>query len=133
MPWLASTGSVAQEGGQWRQIGQSLRRSTPADPSDPYMSGRVASIAVDPRDASHWLAGVGNGGVWETRDAGRSWTPIADDAPTLAIGPMTFAPGNPDVIYVGTGQYVGTAVSRNESNLEDERLLQLHDAVVDRQ
>src|SRR5262245_54469316 len=63
-PLRASASSVVQEGGQWRQIGQALRRSelsrpNPADP-DPYMSSRVASIAVDPRDASHWLAGVGN-------------------------------------------------------------------------
>jgi photosystem II stability/assembly factor-like uncharacterized protein len=115
MPWLASTGSVAQEGGQWRQIGQALRRSGTPDPRnpDPYQSGRIASIAVDPRDASRWLAGAGNGGVWETRDAGRSWTPIADDAPTLSIGVVTFAPGNPDVIYVGTGEYVGTSPSSN--------------------
>jgi photosystem II stability/assembly factor-like uncharacterized protein len=104
--------AMEQDFGQWRQIGQSLRRSPGAvDPSDPYMSGRVASVAVDPRDATRWLVGVGNGGVWETRDAGRSWTPIGDDAPTLAIGAVTFAPGNPDVIYVGTGEYVGTSPS----------------------
>jgi hypothetical protein len=75
------------------------------------MSGRVASIDVDPRDPSRWLIGAGNGGVWETRDAGRSWTPIADDAPTLSVGVVTFAPGNPDVIYVGTGEYVGSSPS----------------------
>ena len=115
MPWRASTSSVVQEGGQWRQIGQALIRSGTPDPRnpDPYQSGRVASIAVDPRDNSRWLVGAGNGGVWETRDAGTSWTPIADDAPTLSIGVVTFAPGNPDVIYVGTGEYVGTSPSSN--------------------
>ena len=87
-------------------------RADPRNP-DPYQSGRVSSIAVDPRDTSRWLIGAGNGGVWETRDAGRSWTPIADDAPTLSIGVVTFAPGNPDVIYVGTGEYVGTSPSSN--------------------
>src|SRR5688500_11312567 len=88
MPWRASTSSVVQEGGQWRQIGQALIRSGTPDPRnpDPYQSGRVSSIAVDPRDTSRWLIGAGNGGVWETRDAGTSWTPIADDAPTLSIG-----------------------------------------------
>lgn len=115
MEWRASTGSVVQEGGQWRQIGQALIRSGTPDPRnpDPYQSSRVSSIAVDPRDTSRWLVGAGNGGVWETRDAGRSWTPIADDAPTLSIGVVTFAPGNPDVIYVGTGEYVGTSPSSN--------------------
>ena len=111
----ASTSSVVQEGGQWRQIGQALIRPGPRDPTNPdsYQSGRVGSIAVDPRDTSRWLVGAGNGGVWETRDAGRSWTPIADDAPTLSVGVVTFAPGNPDVIYVGTGEYVGTSPSSN--------------------
>jgi hypothetical protein len=71
----------------------------------------VASIAVDPRDPSRWLAGVGNGGVWETRDARRSWMPIADDAPTLSIGAVALAPGNPDVIYAATGEYLGTSIA----------------------
>jgi photosystem II stability/assembly factor-like uncharacterized protein len=111
----ATTSSVVQEGGQWRQIGQALLRSGTPDPRnpDPYQSGRVSSIAVDPRDNSRWLIGAGNGGVWETRDAGRSWTPIADEAPSLSVGVVTFAPGNPDVIYVGTGEYVGTSPSSN--------------------
>jgi photosystem II stability/assembly factor-like uncharacterized protein len=109
----ASATSAEQDFGQWRQIGQALIRSGTPDPTnpDPYQSGRVASIAVDPRDAARWLVATANGGVWETRDAGRSWTPIADDAPTLSIGAVTFAPGNPDVIYVGTGEYVGSSPS----------------------
>ena len=55
------------------------------DPTSPefFNSGRVAAIAADPGDARHWLVGAGNGGVWETRDAGQSFTAIADDAPTL--------------------------------------------------
>ena len=69
-----------------------------------YNSGRVSSLAVDPRDPSRWLVGFGNGGVWETRDAGTSFTPITDDAPTLATGAVAFAPSNPDIIYVGTGE-----------------------------
>ncbi len=73
--------------------------------SDPH-SGRVASVAVDPSNPDHWLLGVGNGGVWETRDTGRTWTAIADDAPTLATGAVTFAPSDSNVIYVGTGEPV---------------------------
>ena len=107
--------ATGQDFGQWRQVGQALIRSGTPDPRnpDPYQSGRIASIAVDPRDSSRWLVGAGNGGVWETRDAGRSWTPVADDAPTLSIGVVTFAPGNPDVIYIGTGEYVGSSPSSN--------------------
>ena len=62
---------------------------------------------MDPRDPRHWLIGVGNGGVWETRDAGASWSPIADDAPTLAVGALTFAASDSNIIYVGTGEPAG--------------------------
>ena len=69
-----------------------------------FNSGRVASIAVDPSDLNHWLIGVGNGGVWESRDAGTSWVPLTDAAPTLATGAVAFAPSDPNTIYVGTGE-----------------------------
>jgi len=66
--------------------------------------GRIASIAVDPADSSHWLAGFGNGGVWETHDGGGSWFPLSDNWPTLATGAIAFAPSDPKTIYVGTGE-----------------------------
>lgn len=89
--------------GQWVNIGPAPNmRGTPAAAA----SGRVASIAVDPTSPSHWLIGVGNGGVWETRDTGRTWTPFADDAPTLATGAVAFAPSDPNIIYIGTGEAI---------------------------
>jgi len=35
----------------------------------------IHSILVDPRDSRHILVGVSCGGVWRTRDGGRSWVP----------------------------------------------------------
>jgi hypothetical protein len=35
----------------------------------------IHSICVDPRDSDHVLLGVSCGGVWRTRDAGRTWDP----------------------------------------------------------
>lgn len=100
---------AGQESGQWVPVSSTPFLAGGALVKTPesyntYHSGRVASIAVDPRVASRWLVGVGNGGVWETRDEGGSFTPITDDAPTLATGAIAFAPSNPDVIYVGTGE-----------------------------
>ncbi len=69
-----------------------------------FSSGRVAAIAVDPLDLDRWLIGAANGGVWESRDAGTTWTPLTDAAPTLAIGAVAFAPSSPNVIYAGTGE-----------------------------
>ena len=110
----ATTVSAAQGSGQWTPFPQvpflvSDALVTPPDTSyHTYNSGRVSSIAVDPRDPSRWLVGVGNGGVWETSDAGGTWTPITDDAPTLAIGEVAFAPSDPDIVYVATGETHGS-------------------------
>ena len=41
-------------------------------------TGRVTSIAVDPVDASHWLIGAAQGGVWDSHDAGATWQPRTD-------------------------------------------------------
>jgi hypothetical protein len=68
------------------------------------MSGRVAALAVHPTDANRWLVGAANGGVWETRNAGATWVALTDAAPTLAVGAMAYAPSNPNIIYVGTGE-----------------------------
>ena len=68
------------------------------------MSGRVATIAIDPTDQSHWLAGGAQGGVWETTDGGQNWVAKTDNTPSLAMGAIAFAPSNPKTIYAGTGE-----------------------------
>src|SRR5262245_50803313 len=69
-----------------------------------FYSGRLSSIAIDPSDLNHWLIGAGNGGVWESRDAGTNWIPLSDAWPTLSIGAIAFAPSDAKTIYVGTGE-----------------------------
>lgn len=68
------------------------------------MSGRVASLAVHPTDGNRWLVGSANGGLWETRDGGINFVALTDAAPSLAIGAVSYAPSNPNIIYVGTGE-----------------------------
>ncbi|MGH8007987.1 MAG: WD40/YVTN/BNR-like repeat-containing protein, partial [Candidatus Binatia bacterium] len=70
------------------------------------MSGRVADVVVDPNNASRWLIGAAQGGVWETRDAGAIWTPKTDDQASLSMGAIAFAPSNPNIVYAGTGEAV---------------------------
>ncbi len=102
------SGPDAATVGTWVNIGPAPLSyiSDPANPAN-WNSGRVAAIAIDPHDANHWLIGVGNGGVWESVDGGTSWLPITDTAPTLATGAIAFAPSNPQIIYVGTGESPG--------------------------
>ncbi len=81
--------------------GLELRAIGPA-----LMGGRIADIAVSPRDRSTWYVAVGSGGVWKTSNAGITWEPIFDDQPSYSIGCVTLDPTNPDVVWVGTGENV---------------------------
>ncbi|HEX4619508.1 MAG TPA: hypothetical protein VH135_07235, partial [Steroidobacteraceae bacterium] len=76
---------------EWRSIG-------------PFRGGRVLAVAGVPGEPSHFYFGAVNGGVWETRDAGRTWAPIFDAAPVGSIGALALAPSDTRVIYVGSGE-----------------------------
>ncbi len=88
---------------QWINIGPAPILNGQIAPAGP-VSGRVTAIAVDPGNMSHWLIGTAQGGVWETLDAGGTWTPKTDDQASLAVGALAFARSNPAIIYAGTGE-----------------------------
>ena len=75
----------------WRMIG-------------PFRGGRVLAVSGVPGQPDRFYFGAVNGGVWESRDAGRTWRPIFDGQPVNAIGALAVAPSDPDVLYVGTGE-----------------------------
>src|SRR5262249_37297893 len=55
----------------WKLIGPPpLIATVAANTPQSENAGRVSSVAIDPADATHWLVGVGNGGIWESRDGG---------------------------------------------------------------
>jgi hypothetical protein len=68
-------------------------------------AGSVAALAIDPLDTAHWLAGGSYGGIWETSNAGTTWSPRTDDQLSLAISAIAFAPQYPNVVYAGTGTH----------------------------
>lgn len=76
----------------------------------PPDGARLHSINVDPRDANHLYIGMSAGGVFESLDAGKTWTPLnkgcdADFIPTpdpeYGHDPhcMRIHPLNPDRMY----------------------------------
>jgi photosystem II stability/assembly factor-like uncharacterized protein len=67
-------------------------------------SGRIVDLAVDPTDKKRWFVAVGSGGVWKTENAGTTWTPVFDGEASYAIGCVAIDPGNPNVVWVGTGE-----------------------------
>ncbi len=70
------------------------------------MSGRISDIVIHPTRPSTWYVAVGSGGIWKTENAGTTWTPIFDSEGSYSIGCLTLDPGNPEIVWVGTGENV---------------------------
>ncbi|MGH9440947.1 MAG: WD40/YVTN/BNR-like repeat-containing protein [Thermoanaerobaculia bacterium] len=70
----------------------------------PFRGGRVLAASGVPGEPDHFYFGAVGGGVWESRNAGRTWTPIFDSQPVASIGAIAIAPSDPRVIYVGSGE-----------------------------
>lgn len=98
-------GPPTASGPQWEQIGPwTIPNGQTYGSSRVNVSGRIATIAVDPSSPAHVLVGAANGGVWESRDRGASWAPRTDYAATLAVGAIAFDPRTPTTVYCGTGE-----------------------------
>ncbi len=67
-------------------------------------AGRCVALAPHPTTVGTLLVGAAGGGVWRTRDGGETWEPLTDGMPDLSVGAVTYAPSNPDIVYVGTGE-----------------------------
>ena len=77
---------------QWRDVG-------------PMRGGRTYAVAgVASQPDTFYMGSVG-GGVWKTKNAGRTWFPISDQGiPIGSIGAIAVAPSDPNILYVGTGE-----------------------------
>jgi hypothetical protein len=67
-------------------------------------AGRASSLAPHPTNPSIVLAGSASGGVWKTVDGGETWYPTTDGLSDLAVGAVAFAPSDPDIVYLGSGE-----------------------------
>ena len=68
------------------------------------VSGRTTAIAVHPTNPDIVYVGTAQGGLYRSTNGGSTWTPMMDDALSLAIGAVAIAPSQPDTVYVGTGE-----------------------------
>ncbi|HZY05548.1 MAG TPA: hypothetical protein VFF02_18820, partial [Anaeromyxobacteraceae bacterium] len=75
------------------------------------MSGRVADVALDPRDPETFYLALATGGVWKTSNGGDSFAPVFDKEPVLSAGAVTVSPADSRVVWVGTGE----ATDRNSA------------------
>ena len=66
--------------------------------------GRIADIAVDPRNKAIWFAAASSGNVWRTKNAGITWDPVFEKYGSYSIGVVVIDPNNSNVVWVGTGE-----------------------------
>ena len=107
LPGSASATSSAITGAFWKQIGPAPLR---IDASQNFQgagpdSGEVVGIAVDPRGSTDQVVYIAanDGGIWKTTDGGTSWKPLTDSMPSNSVGDVALDPGNPSIVYAGTG------------------------------
>lgn len=104
----------------WAPLGPSVVLDGQAQ-GRPPVGGRVAGIAVAPGGQRVYAASA-NGGVFRSDDGGASWRSLMDAfdvdptqfaSTSLACGALAIDPGNPDHIYVDTGEGDTYAIFRN--------------------
>jgi photosystem II stability/assembly factor-like uncharacterized protein len=67
-------------------------------------TGRIADIAVSPRNRSTWYVAVASGNLWKTTNRGMTWKPIFEQFGSYSLGCITIDPNSSDVIWLGTGE-----------------------------
>ena len=93
-------------------------RVRPADPLDtaalntlkwreagPFRGGRSVAVAGSAARPGEYYMGTTGGGVFKSLDAGQSWAPVTDRFFGGTIGAVAVSASNPDIVYVGGGEY----------------------------
>lgn len=80
-------------GVSWRQVG-------------PFRGGRAVACVGVPSQPNVFYFGSTGGGVWKSTDGGASWKNVSDGFfKTGSVGAIAVADSDPNVIYVGMGEY----------------------------
>ena len=77
---------------EWREIG-------------PYRGGRSVAVAGSAKRPYEYWMGTTGGGVFKTTDGGHDWKPVSDKYFGGTIGAIGVSESNPDIVYVGTGEF----------------------------
>ncbi|HXV61708.1 MAG TPA: hypothetical protein VEK15_13500, partial [Vicinamibacteria bacterium] len=68
------------------------------------VGGRTRGLVIDPSNPQRMYAAGVAGGVWKTTNAGATWAALDDFMASLAVSSLAMAPGNPSILYAGTGE-----------------------------
>ena len=95
---------LAQQASAPRSTADLFREITLRNIPGTFTSGRIADIAVDPKNRNIWYIATAAGGLWKTVNHGLVFTPIFDEGGSYSLGCVTIDPKNSDVIWLGTGE-----------------------------
>ena len=77
---------------KWRELG-------------PFRGGRSVAVTGSAARPNEYYMGTTGGGVFKSLDGGQSWAAITDKYFGGTIGAVAVAASNPDIVYVGGGEY----------------------------
>ena len=95
---------LAQQGSTLRLTADRVSELAMRNITGTFSSGRIADVAVDPRNRSVWYVATGSGGLWKTTNHGISFQPVFDEGGAYSLGCVTVDPKNPDTVWLGTGE-----------------------------
>lgn len=93
-----------QSGSEWISLG-------PHKPNGQYQCdlGRVNTLAINPSDTNHLVAGSASGGLWQSFNNAQSWELVdMTDFMSMGITDIEFAPSDNNVIYASTGDHAAS-------------------------
>ena len=99
---------ISGTGGRWQPVGRGpLKANDPNYPSTygegfAFLAGRVSDYAYD-KTHNRLYAAVASGGVYESRDQGKSWRSIGNRLPTQTVGSVAYSPAAGGTLIAVTG------------------------------
>lgn len=111
--WFLKQTSGRKEESSAEIVAQARRKSVADAPGDAKwelagptnVGGRMTCLVCHPDKPDVIWAGSAAGGVWKSETAGADWRMCWDDQEkSLNIGALALDPGNPDLLYCGTGE-----------------------------
>src|SRR5262245_54414322 len=95
---------VAQQGSVPRLTADVVRDLELRNLAGTFSTGRIADVAIDPRNRSVWYVASASGGLWKTTNRGLTFQPIFDQGGSYSLGCVALDPKNPDIVWLGTGE-----------------------------
>src|SRR5256885_7159294 len=68
------------------------------------VTGRVADIAIDPKNSSIWYVASAFGGLWKTTNRGINFQPVFDNGGAFTLCCVVIDPKASNIIWLGTGE-----------------------------